>query len=38
MYEDCSDEVVHDMLAGAVLAGHPLGRSILGTEGDHLRS
>jgi len=32
MYEDCSDEVVHDMLAGAVLAGHPLGRSILGTE------
>jgi predicted Zn-dependent peptidase len=32
MYEDCPDEVVHDMLAGAVLAGHPLGKRILGTE------
>jgi predicted Zn-dependent peptidase len=32
MYEDCPDELVHDMLAGAVLADHPLGKGILGTE------
>lgn len=32
MYEDCPDELVHDMLADAVLADHPLGKGILGTE------
>ncbi len=31
MYEDTPDEYVHDLLAAAVLPGHPLGRPILGT-------
>lgn len=31
MYEDSPDELVHDIFAQTILAGHPLGRSILGT-------
>lgn len=30
-YEDSPDELVHDLFAGAVMKGHPLGRPILGT-------
>ncbi len=30
-YEDSPDELVHDLFAGAVLKGHPLGWPILGT-------
>lgn len=30
-FEDSPDELVHDLLAGAVLKDHPLGRPILGT-------
>ena len=30
-YEDSPDEIIHDIFAGAVLNGHPLGRTILGT-------
>jgi predicted Zn-dependent peptidase len=29
-YEDSPDELVHDLFAGAVMKGHPLGRPILG--------
>ncbi|MDI3256348.1 MAG: pitrilysin family protein [Kyrpidia sp.] len=32
MYEDTPDELVHDLLAAGVWAGHPLGFNILGTE------
>lgn len=32
MYEDSPDELVHDLFTDAVLAGHPLGKGILGTE------
>ena len=32
MYEDSPDEMVHDLFAEAVLAGHPLGQGILGSE------
>ncbi|HHW14217.1 MAG TPA: insulinase family protein [Firmicutes bacterium] len=31
MYEDSPDEMVHDLFTQAILGGHPLGRSILGT-------
>ncbi|MGE5577696.1 MAG: M16 family metallopeptidase [Syntrophothermus sp.] len=31
MYEDTPDELVHDLLAQAILDTHPLGRNILGT-------
>jgi predicted Zn-dependent peptidase len=30
-YEDSPDELVHDLFAGAVMKGHPLGWPILGT-------
>ncbi|MCL6588380.1 MAG: insulinase family protein [Firmicutes bacterium] len=30
-YEDSPDEVIHDIFAGSVLKGHPLGWTILGT-------
>ncbi|TCL74140.1 putative Zn-dependent peptidase [Hydrogenispora ethanolica] len=30
-YEDSPDELIHDIFAGAVLKGHPLGWTILGT-------
>lgn len=29
-FEDSPDEIIHDIFAGAVLHGHPLGRPILG--------
>jgi predicted Zn-dependent peptidase len=32
MYEDSPDELVHDLFADAVLANHPLGKGILGSE------
>lgn len=32
MYEDTPDELVHDLLAEAIWADHPLGSSILGTK------
>ncbi|MGE5552758.1 MAG: M16 family metallopeptidase [Betaproteobacteria bacterium] len=31
MYEDSPDEMVHDLFTQAILDGHPLGRTILGT-------
>src|SRR5437762_3510193 len=31
MVEDTPDDVIHDIFAGQVWAGHPLGRPILGT-------
>ncbi|MDI6870048.1 MAG: pitrilysin family protein [Bacillota bacterium] len=31
MYEDSPDEMVHDLFTQAILGGHPLGRTILGT-------
>ncbi|ABO50466.1 peptidase M16 domain protein [Desulforamulus reducens MI-1] len=31
MYEDAPDELVHDMFAKTIWAGHPLGRPIIGT-------
>lgn len=37
MYEDTPDDLVHDLIARASYADHPLGYSILGTE-DVLRS
>ncbi|RDW17791.1 M16 family metallopeptidase [Oceanobacillus chungangensis] len=37
MYEDTPDDIVHDLLAKASFGKHPLGYSILGTEG-HLKS
>jgi predicted Zn-dependent peptidase len=37
MYEDTPDDLVHDLIARACYADHPLGYSILGTE-DVLRS
>lgn len=37
MYEDTPDDLVHDLIARASFADHPLGYSILGTE-DVLRS
>ena len=30
-FEDSPDELIHDLLAEALLNGHPLGRTILGT-------
>ncbi|WP_010649234.1 M16 family metallopeptidase [Oceanobacillus massiliensis] len=36
MYEDTPDDIVHDLLAKASYGDHPLGYSILGTEG-HLK-
>lgn len=30
-FEDSPDEIIHDIFAGAVLKGHPLGRPILGS-------
>ncbi|WP_019119172.1 M16 family metallopeptidase [Brevibacillus massiliensis] len=33
MYEDTPDDLVHDLIARASFADHPLGYSILGTEG-----
>lgn len=30
MYEDAPDELVHDLLAGTMWDGHPLGRAIIG--------
>lgn len=32
MYEDSPDETVHDIFAEAALAGHPLGRPVLGRD------
>jgi len=32
MYEDTPDDIVHDMIARAAYAAHPLGLPILGTE------
>ena len=32
MYEDSPDELVHDVFSQAIMAGHPLGRPILGNE------
>lgn len=32
MYEDSPDEAVHDIFAEAALAGHPLGRPVLGRD------
>jgi len=31
MYEDAPQELVHDLIAAAVFAGHPLGRPVIGT-------
>jgi len=31
MYEDTPQELVHDLFSGAVFAGHPLGRPVIGT-------
>jgi predicted Zn-dependent peptidase len=31
MYEDTPQELVHDLLSGAVFAEHPLGRPVIGT-------
>jgi len=32
MYEDAPDELVHDVFAGTIWSGHPLGRPIIGDE------
>ncbi len=32
MYEDSPDELVHDVFSQTIMAGHPLGRPILGHE------
>ncbi|WP_347490876.1 M16 family metallopeptidase [Desulfoscipio sp. XC116] len=32
MYEDAPDELVHDVFAGTIWRGHPLGRPIIGDE------
>ncbi|MGE5544479.1 MAG: M16 family metallopeptidase, partial [Bacillota bacterium] len=32
MYEDTPDELIHDIFAQTIMAGHPLGRPILGHE------
>lgn len=32
MYEDAPDELVHDIFSNTLWKGHPLGRSIIGTE------
>lgn len=32
MYEDAPDDLVHDLMAGAIYPGHSLGYTILGTE------
>lgn len=32
MYEDAPDELVHDIFSNTIWKGHPLGRSIIGTE------
>ncbi|MDB5083517.1 MAG: peptidase [Bacilli bacterium] len=37
MYEDAPDDLVHDLLAGAIYPGNPLGYTILGTE-DNINS
>jgi len=31
MYEDSYHDLAHDLIAGAVFAGHPLGRPVIGT-------
>jgi predicted Zn-dependent peptidase len=33
MYEDAPQELVHDLIADAVFADHPLGRPVIGTAG-----
>jgi predicted Zn-dependent peptidase len=32
MRDDTPDDLVHDLFAGALFPGHPLGRSVLGTD------
>lgn len=32
MYEDAPDELVHDIFSNTIWRGHPLGRSIIGSE------
>ncbi len=33
MRDDTPDDLVHDLFAGTIFPGHPLGREVLGTEG-----
>ena len=32
MYEDTPDELIHDVFSQTIMAGHPLGRPVLGRQ------
>jgi predicted Zn-dependent peptidase len=38
MRDDTPDDLVHDLFAGALFAGHPLGREVAGTEASVTRT